>query len=88
MSSFPKRPGQTVVPAVQESKSPGIAPLEWCDYKAFLQAGTYTGEIVPAGVYQILVHVYGGGGGGWSSGGGGDFGGGYGGRVVFLVQWF
>ena len=41
-----------------------VAPPEWRSCKAFFNAGTYTGEIVPQNVYQIGVAVIGGGGNG------------------------
>jgi uncharacterized membrane protein (DUF4010 family) len=55
-----------------------IAPPEWRSYKLFGKAGTYTGEIVPVNVYQMLVCVWGAGGCGYYSspytgGGGGGF---------------
>ena len=63
-----------------------IAPPEWKNYKTFTKAGTYSGEVVPQNVYQMLVAVWGAGGAG-KSGANNDAGGGGGGGFAMGIHY-
>lgn len=43
-----------------------VAPPEWRSMKAFFTPGTYSNEVVPQNVYQMLALVWGGGGNGYA----------------------
>ena len=63
-----------------------FAPPIWNTVRAYTSPGTYSGLIVPANVFQILVAVIGGGGSGASSGGFASTGGGGGGFASGIIN--